>query len=247
MIHGGLILMSGDKRDMMVFNKRLAPILFVIDTSASMEGESIAAVNEGMRKLIEKMVASEASFFADNDIGVGILSFSSSAIWRTHGLEMLDDFSWSDLYVEGLSNFGEALRELNNKLSRRELFNHVGGCRVPTIFFILEGSSSDEYKDTLHKLRNNRWFQISQKICVDYNFADNQMVNSLIENNGVVLNVKNPVELRETIENEFFKHLKYWTIGPKKHRDDVESDSTTDEFSLEDGRAFSGFEDDDFW
>lgn len=73
------------------------------------------------------------------------------------------------------------------------------------------------------------------------------MVNSLIENNGVVLNVKNPVELRETIENEFFKHLKYWTIGPKKHRDDVESDSTTDEFSLEDGRVFSGFEDDDFW
>lgn len=227
-------------------SKRLAPILFVIDTSAAMMGEPIVALNEGMSLLIEKMVASEEDFFADNDIGVGILSFSSSAKWRTYGLEMLDDFSWSDLYAEGLSNFGEALKELNNKLSRRELFNQVGGCRIPTIFFILEGSPSDEYKNTLQKLRNNRWFQESQKICVDYNFADNQMVNSLIENDGVVLNAKNPVELKETIENEFFKHLKQWTIGPKKHRDDVESDSTTDEFSLEDGRRFSGFEDTDF-
>ena len=223
-------------------SKRLAPILFVIDTSAAMNGESIAAVNEGMSLLIEKMVASKEDFFTDNDIGVGILSFSSSAIWRTYGLEMLDDFSWSDLYAEGQSNFGEALRELNSKLSRRELFNRVGiGSRIPTIFFILEGSSSDEYKDILQELRSNKWFQIAQKICVDYNYTDNLMVNSLIGNDGVVLNVKNPVELRKTIENEFFKYLKQWTIGPKKHGDDVENEIQCESISVN----FAGFDGDD--
>ena len=208
--------------------RRLAPIFFVIDTSGAMMGDSIAAINEGMELLIEKIKVSEEDFFYDNDVALGILSFLTDAVWRTKGLEKIKDLFWYNLCACGLSNFGEALKELNNSLSRKGLLFSVYGCRIPTIFFILEGCSTDNYIDALQALRSNRWFQESQKICVNYNFTDDQMIHELIGGEEGILTAENPVALKDIIVNEFPKYLKQILIGPKKYHDDDHCTPSTD-------------------
>ena len=209
-------------------HKKLAPIIFVIDTSAGMAEESIVAVNEAMNSLIAEMNSRNDDFFRDNDVAIGILSYSNYARWITNGLENIEDYCWQELIAHGLSNLGTALDQLGIKLSRHALLNCPNGVRVPTIFFIVGGDSTDSYKESLEKLRNNKWFQVSRKICINYNLADDKIVRSLVDREDDVLYTKTTVGLKNMIINEFPKYLKEVVIGsrnpfaePKEYIDEL--------------------------
>jgi len=148
--------------------RKILPIIYVIDTSGSMTGTRISAVNQAMKETIE--VLEEVS--AKNptaELKIGVLQFASGASWipNEDGLVLIDDFFWNDLSAGGVTDLGAALDELHKKLSRSAFLNSEVGYKVPVLIFMSDGGPTDDYKSALRKITdNNKWFKASTKICL---------------------------------------------------------------------------------
>ncbi len=144
--------------------RKLLPIIYVLDTSGSMDGSRIAAVNNAMGETIEvlKELGEEN---ADADMKIGVLQFSSGAEWVTKGLVYLDDFYWQDLTAGGVTDIGAALQELNTNLSKKAILSSPIGYKCPVIIFLSDGQPTDDYEKALMKINaENAWFRGAIKI-----------------------------------------------------------------------------------
>jgi uncharacterized protein YegL len=95
--------------------RRTMVLFFLIDASGSMAGSKIGAVNAAIEEVIPalKDVSDEN---ADAQIKVAALEFSSGSRWLTaNGPIEVDQFSWNDIDAAGVTDFGAACRELNEK------------------------------------------------------------------------------------------------------------------------------------
>ena len=68
--------------------KRVMPIFFLIDTSGSMEGKKIGAVNSAIEELIPDLRHLSESQ-ADSEIKLSVLKFSTGCEWVTPALMSL--------------------------------------------------------------------------------------------------------------------------------------------------------------
>ena len=148
--------------------RKILPIIYVIDTSGSMAGTRIAAVNQAMSETTQvlKEVSTENP---TAELKIGVLQFASGASWVTDEDELvfMDDFFWNDLTAGGITDLGAALNELHKRLSRSAFFNSEVGYKVPVLIFMSDGGPTDDYKTALKKISdNNRWFKVSTKICL---------------------------------------------------------------------------------
>lgn len=146
--------------------RRVMPLIFMVDTSGSMGGAKIAAVNTAVREALNE-VGEISKNNADAQIKVGALEFSSNAQWMYPQLEDSESFQWQDLQAGGLTSFGTVLNELNNKLSKSHGFmSEPTGMRAPAIILLSDGEPTDEYKHALEKIKGNNWFKIAVKVAI---------------------------------------------------------------------------------
>jgi hypothetical protein len=82
--------------DDVVIPRRVMTIFFVIDTSASMYGEKIGAVNEAMRKMLPEL-SKEADNYADFEFKIACLSFSTGCCWMYPKPLPVEQFQWKKL------------------------------------------------------------------------------------------------------------------------------------------------------
>jgi len=148
--------------------RKILPIIYVIDTSGSMAGTRIAAVNQAMSETIDVLKDVSAKN-PTAELKIGVLQFASGASWVTNEDELvfMDDFYWNDLTAGGITDLGAAMNELHKKMSRTSLFKSEVGFKVPVLIFMSDGGPTDDYKSALKKITdNNNWFKISTKICI---------------------------------------------------------------------------------
>jgi len=147
------------------YPKKSLPIFFIIDTSGSMAGSRIAALNSAIEQMLEQLKEMNAER-ADAEIEIAFLEFSSGARWLTpNGLVKVDDFVFSELEANGLTDMGEAFKMLEEKLHRNSGFmNRPSGFYAPIIILITDGEPTDDYKPYLAKLYENNWFKAAVKI-----------------------------------------------------------------------------------
>ena len=148
--------------------RKILPIIYVIDTSGSMAGTRIAAVNQAMTETIEVLKDVSAKN-PTAEIKIGVLQFASGASWVTNKDELvfMDDFFWNDLTAGGITDLGAALNELHKSLSRSALLKSDVGFKVPVLIFMSDGGPTDDYRSALKKISdNNKWFTASTKICL---------------------------------------------------------------------------------
>lgn len=146
--------------------RRVMPLIFMVDTSGSMGGTKIAALNTAVRESLNE-VGEISHNNADAQIKVGALEFSSDAKWMYQQLEDSETFQWQDLQAGGLTSFGAAINELNTKLSKSNGFmSEPSGMRAPAIILLSDGEPTDEYKHALDKIKGNKWFSIAVKIAI---------------------------------------------------------------------------------
>ena len=145
--------------------RRVLNVFYILDTSGSMAGASIAALNRAMEETIDALKA-QAKSNADALVKVSVMQFSSGCSWlQPNGPEELDeDFIWEDLQAGGLTDMGDALTELNKRLSRNEYLNSITGNYLPVIIFMTDGYATDNYDKPLAKIRQNKWFNRATKI-----------------------------------------------------------------------------------
>ena len=180
--------------------RRVMPLIFIVDTSGSMGGAKIAALNTAVRESLNE-VGEISSNNSDAQIKVGALEFSSDAEWMYPQLEDSESFQWQDLQAGGLTSLGAALNELNNKLSKSHGFmSEPSGMRAPAIILLSDGEPTDEYKHALEKIKGNPWFKIAVKVAIAIGEdANNDVLAEFTGNIESVITVHNVDQLKKII------------------------------------------------
>ena len=190
-----------DIREQEAIARKLLPIIYVLDTSGSMSGDRIAAVNSAMNETME-VLKDVSKNNPTAELKIGVLQFASGASWITDkGLVFMDDFYWNDLKAGGLTDLGVALEELDKKLSRSAFLNSSVGYKVPVIIFMSDGGPTDDYEAALKKVNaNNRWFQAAIKIAIAVgDGADREVLAKIVGNPEAVIRVDDLETLKKLI------------------------------------------------
>jgi len=181
--------------------RRTMVLFFVVDTSGSMAGSKLGAVNTAIEEVIPaiKEISDEN---ADAQIKIAALEFSSGTRWITaNGPMELDQFHWNDLEASGVTDLGEACKALNEKLSTKAFMKEATGSFAPAIFLLSDGEPTDDWKSGLSILKQNNWFKTAVKVAVAIGDEANKDV--LAEFTGTieaVLEVHNAKALKKMIK-----------------------------------------------
>ena len=141
-------------------SKKSLVIFFLIDTSRSMVGKKIGELNTVMEELIPEI---RRVGEADTDVKIAVLTFGTQVRWMYSEPILIEDFEWSRLRADGVTNMGEAFRELSSRMSRNSFLNSPSLSFAPVIFLMTDGYPSDDYKAGLEALKANSWYKFALK------------------------------------------------------------------------------------
>lgn len=181
--------------------RRICPVIFLLDTSGSMSGAPIGAVNAAMEEVLLEL----RSINTDNqylEMLIAVMTFGSDVAWHTAtGLITPEDYSWSDLNANGGTSMGAAFKELNKVFSASNGFmNLTTNCSVlPVLFILTDGEPTDDYQEWLQKLQENKWYKIATKVAIGYGKSKDSVLEEFTGNSEAVLHTNNPKDLVKLI------------------------------------------------
>lgn len=178
--------------------RRQMTLFFIVDTSGSMSGSKIAAVNTAIREVLPE-IADISSDNADAQIKVACLQFASDKKWL-FSPTAVEGMYWTDLQAGGMTDLGSAYTELNSKLSRKEFMDSPTGNFAPVLFLMSDGQPTDEYKQALAELKENKWFNVAIRVAIAIgDDADKNVLAEFTGNPELVLTAHTPDALKQMI------------------------------------------------
>lgn len=180
--------------------RRTMTLFFLVDTSGSMDGDKIGSVNDAIRETVPDLQDLSDSN-PDAAIKIAALQFDSEVCWLYPQPIDSADFRWSDLRSNGLTCLGEALMELNTKLSKTQFLQEAAGSFAPVIILLSDGGPTDNYKKALDSIQQNNWFKHAIKIAIAIgNDADKNVLTAFTGNSEAVIEVHNRSALKAIIK-----------------------------------------------
>lgn len=177
--------------------KRQMVLFFVVDTSGSMQGTKIGAVNTAIREVLPELKDAGGS---DIDLKVACLTFSSGCKWMYSTPIASDSFQWTNVDADGVTDLGSACRELNDKLSKNGFLKAPSGSVAPVIFLLSDGEPTDDFESGLNLLQQNNWFKHGIKVAVAIgDDANKDVLAKFTGNIEAVITVHTPEALRKWI------------------------------------------------
>lgn len=180
--------------------RRTLVLFFVVDCSGSMTGSKIGTVNAAIEELVPEIKdISETN--ADAKIKIATLAFSDKAYWLEEAPVPIDDFRWEYLKTRSTTMFGKACLQLNEKLSEQVFLNDPSGYFSPAIFLLSDGAPTDDYKESLGRLKENRWFRSAIKVAIAIGKdANTRILSDFTGNPDTVVSVHNPESLKKWVK-----------------------------------------------
>jgi uncharacterized protein YegL len=181
--------------------RRTMVLFFIIDTSGSMEGSKIGAVNTAIREVVPE-IRDISNENADALIKIAVLEFSSGVNWLTpNGPVDSNDYTWTNLDVAGTTDFGAACRALNEKLSTKAFMAEATGSYAPALFLLSDGEPTDDWQSGLDKLKQNNWFKAAVKVALAIgDGADKDILKAFTGSIETVIEVHNKAMLMKMIK-----------------------------------------------
>lgn len=184
--------------------RKMCPVIFLLDTSGSMYGAPIGAVNAAIESVMPELISMNDSN-PDNEIKVAVLTFDFNAEWKFGGDELLSPEevknSWNDLDANGSTSMGAAFRALNEKLSISHGFmKRASGSVAPVLFLLTDGEPTDDYQDGLQRLKANNWYKIAVRVAIGYGNSNDDVLREFTMNSETVIHTDNPAELKKMIK-----------------------------------------------
>ena len=177
--------------------KRQMVLFFVVDTSGSMQGTKIGAVNTAIREVLPELNDAGG---ADIDLKVACLTFSSGCQWMYPTPIASDSFQWTTVDADGVTDLGAACRELNDKLSKNGFLKAPSGSVAPVIFLLSDGEPTDDFESGINLLQQNNWFKHGIKVAVAIgDDANKDVLAKFTGNIEAVITVHTPEALRKWI------------------------------------------------
>ncbi len=185
--------------DVVSVPRRTMTLFFVIDTSGSMEGNKIGAVNDAVVNVLP-MLDEISQTNPDAEIKVAALEFSSGTKWLYTEPKLASEFVWQDVRAGGLTSLGGACIELNNKLSRSGYMQAASGSFAPAIILLSDGGPTDDFQSGLAKLKSNNWFKAAIKVAIAIgDDADKDVLKEFTGSSEAVFTVHNIEALKQII------------------------------------------------
>lgn len=179
--------------------RRTMTLFFLIDTSGSMSGNKIGAVNDAIVNVLP-MLEDISSTNPDAEIKVAALEFSNGTKWLYNEPKTVEDFKWIDVQAGGLTSLGEACLELNSKLSRSGYMKSASGSYAPAIILLSDGGPTDNFDGGLQTLQGNNWFKNAIRIAIAIgDDADLDVLARFTGNSEAVIKVQNIDALKQII------------------------------------------------
>jgi uncharacterized protein YegL len=127
------------------------PCVLVLDVSASMQGESIKALNEGL-KAFQREVAGD--MIAARRVEIAVVTFGSSA-QVVQEFVTVDQFVAPDLSAGGQTHLGAGVETALNMLERRKAAYRNSGVAYyrPWVFLITDGAPVGEADEIVEAAR----------------------------------------------------------------------------------------------
>jgi uncharacterized protein YegL len=200
-------------------------LFFVVDTSGSMTGSKIGAVNAAIHDVLPEL-KSLAAGNADAQIKIAALDFSSGARWLYDQPINAETFMWNDLDAGGVTDLGEACKMLNQKLSRNAFMQEARGSFAPVIILLSDGGPTDDYARGVAMLKENNWFKSAIKIAIAIGEDANlEVLKEFTGNVECVLEANNPEVLKKMIRFASITSVdigsKSAKVGTEKKQDEV--------------------------
>jgi uncharacterized protein YegL len=176
-------------------------LFFIVDTSGSMTGSKIGAVNQAIRE-VSPMLDDISASNADAEIKIAMLEFSSGCRWMYDEPKPASEFKsiWQDREASGLTDLGEACKELSRKLSRDAFMKTDTGAFAPVLILLTDGEPTDDFPGGLKKLKENRWYQAAIKIAIAIGTdANKELIKEFTGNMEAVVEVTNIEALKKLI------------------------------------------------
>lgn len=185
--------------DVVSVPRRTMTLFFLIDTSGSMQGNKIGAVNDAVVNVLPMLDEISVSN-PDAEIKVAALEFSNGTRWLYDEPKLASDFVWQDVQASGLTSLGAACIELNNKLSRSGFMQSASGSFAPAIILLSDGGPTDDFESGLAKVKANNWFKAAIKIAIAIgDDADKDVLTQFTGTNEAVFTVHNIDALKQVI------------------------------------------------
>ena len=170
---------------------------WVVDTSGSMYGEKIGAVNHAIQSVIPEM-NDAANNNPNAQLLVRTLRFSTGASWITTIPVPIEDFAWDDLDAEGVTDMGKAFEMLAAQLTIPPMSDRA---LPPVIVLLSDGQPTDNYKKQLDKLLHLPWGKKAVRIAISIGQdADDDVLEEFTGNRELVLQANNPEALVKMIK-----------------------------------------------
>lgn len=148
--------------------EKMLLMVFVVDTSGSMSGNRINAVNEAFEKMIPELKTVQEKAAGEYELRISILQFDYSASWLVEPTPIRDYTHEPITANRWQTHFSAAFEELYEKLSRKNFMEFEGKKAVPYIMFLTDGypEGDDSFQESLDKLMKNGWFNCAQRFAV---------------------------------------------------------------------------------
>ena len=191
--------MSGLLDDTVSVPRRTMTLFFLVDTSGSMEGNKIGAVNDAIPNILP-LLNDISEENPDAEIKIAAMDFSSGVKWIYDEPKLSKDFIWQDLTATGLTSLGLACQELEKKLHKGEYMNSPSGSFAPAIILLSDGGPTDNFNSGLKKLQANNWFKAAIKIAIAIgDDADKNVLKEFTGSSESVITVHNIEALKQII------------------------------------------------
>ena len=177
--------------------RRQMVLFFIVDTSGSMTGTKIGAVNNAIREAIPEFKDAGGS---DVDLKIACLKFSTGCEWMHASPISVDSFKWENASAEGVTDLGAACRELNKKMSQTAFLKAPSASVAPILFLMSDGDATDDYEGGLKELQQNKWYKYAIKVALAIgDDANREELAKFTGNSEAVITVHTPEALKKWI------------------------------------------------
>ena len=190
-------------------------LYILLDTSGSMDGSKISALNDSMENIIIDL---QEKAFNGKNIDIVVLSFARDVTWMHDKPINILDFNWKPLTASGMTSLGKACCELAKNISTYPANNEN-----TAIVLLSDGCPTDDYDEGIMELRNLQTFNDADKFAIV--LGDNADLQTLIRFVDVQENIfiENKADRLIDALNTIMGNITNYTSTPL-HSDDIDDE-----------------------
>ncbi len=130
-----------------------APCLLLLDTSASMQGDPINALNDGLQTFYDDVMRDE---LARRRVELAVVTFGYDGVQVEQDFVTVDDWTPSELRSGGSTPMGTAIDEgLELLRERKDMYKQAGlQYYRPWVFLITDGEATDSWQAAARRIQD---------------------------------------------------------------------------------------------